>query len=486
MNRLPLALSLMALSFLGYAPIAVAQEPTQHAVVGADRNQTVANNLLSHGKLLQSLSRSGMLGGSHRPDRSLAESLASSESWIDRTMGKHSFLWSIADGVDTGTAVLFPGADPETGVRYVFAAMPDKQTIFGLGPMPERNSIRLIDLSTNTAVEIPASGYTPQRPERASGAEAAGRLRPEIDLPGVASNIAAVASCLWNNITSTLSVHSWSDFANLTCQMNGMGNDAKAMWNFGKEITGCASAGIADCFFLGADLGIFLGNASCRPDWVNACMNPGNPGNPPPVGGGATAAIILGITPLSTPVPGQQFYAQIHATNLVSSYASVAVTGPGCPQISSCVVPNGVITFIGTDYLNVPLRLAQGNFEIYISQLGQTSNGWPLSVGSPSGSGGSSSNLAISFTPNPVSRSSDGGWYYSVTVRETAGTAVNLTGMKIGGGDYSSSISSWFGTTAIPAYGQISVSIKTTGSSGAMVWEFSSGSQTWSASVNLN
>ena len=38
--------------------------------------------------------------------------------------------------------------------------------------------------------------------------------------------------------------------------------------------------------------------------------------------------------------------------------------------------------------------------------------------------------------------------------------------MRIGGVDYTSSISSWFGTKVVPATGCLSVSIKATGSSG--------------------
>jgi hypothetical protein len=151
-------------------------------------------------------------------------------------------------------------------------------------------------------------------------------------------------------------------------------------------------------------------------------------------------------------------------------------------------VPSGVITPIGTDLINVPLTLVAGNFTIYVQQFGQLSNGWPLSIGGAPPSGGgtpSIGSLNITFSPSPVSRSSDGAWYYSVTVNETGGSAVTLTGMTIGGQDYTSQISSWFGTNTVSAYGHLSVSIKTTGNAGPMVWQFSSGNTNWSAPAYL-
>ncbi|HZV06912.1 MAG TPA: peptidoglycan DD-metalloendopeptidase family protein [Gemmataceae bacterium] len=208
---------------------------------------------------------------------------------------------------------------------------------------------------------------------------------------------------------------------------------------------------------------------------------PSGGGGPPSGGGGA--ATILGITPLSTPVPGQRFVAQVHALNL-QPVANAVVTGPGCPTMTSCVVPSGVITFMG-DLANVPLTLGAGSFTIYLQQSGQLSNGWPLSVAGGGGGTPSAGNLNINFSPNPVSRASDGAWYYTVTVSETSGTAVTLTGMTIGGQDYSGQISNWFGTNTVPAHGHVSVGIKTTGSAGSMVWQFTSGTMSWSAPVNM-
>lgn len=214
---------------------------------------------------------------------------------------------------------------------------------------------------------------------------------------------------------------------------------------------------------------------------------PPSGGGPPSPGGGAGPATILGLTPLNTPVPGQQVVVQVHVANLQPG-AAVVATGPGCPTTTSCVVPSGVITPIGSDLINVPLTLAAGSFTIYVQQFGQLSNGWPLSVGGAPPSGGgtpSTGSLNITFSPNPVSRSSDGAWYYSVTVNETSGSAVTLTGMTISGQDYTSQISNWFGTSTVSAHGHLTVGIKTTGNAGPMGWQFSSGNTNWSAPVNL-
>jgi hypothetical protein len=54
-------------------------------------------------------------------------------------------------------------------------------------------------------------------------------------------------------------------------------------------------------------------------------------------------------------------------------------------------VPSGVITVYGGQWMSVPVTLAAGSFTVYVVQLGQFSNGWPLTVGNPSNGGGGSS-----------------------------------------------------------------------------------------------
>lgn len=85
----------------------------------------------------------------------------------------------------------------------------------------------------------------------------------------------------------------------------------------------------------------------------------------------------------------------------------------------------------------------QGGFTVYVQQLSQMSNGWPLAVGSAlsnGGSGGNTPNLAISIAPNPVPNSGGGSWSYSVTITETGGAPVTLIGLNVGENDYSSSL----------------------------------------------
>ena len=104
------------------------------------------------------------------------------------------------------------------------------------------------------------------------------------------------------------------------------------------------------------------------------------------------------------------------------------------------------------------------------------------------GGGVSMGNLQIGFSPNPVPLV-NGEWSYRVTVTETNGVAVTLTGLTVGGVDYTSYISQWFtvSTTTIPAYGQISASLTTQGGSGgSLSWTLSSGANSWSKTVTLS
>jgi hypothetical protein len=105
----------------------------------------------------------------------------------------------------------------------------------------------------------------------------------------------------------------------------------------------------------------------------------------------------------------------------------------------------------------------------------------------PGGGGGPSGpNVQISFRPNPVSRSNDGKWYYTVVLQETSGISVNLTGMMIGGTDYSDKIGTWFGSAQLAANGQLSVDIVSSGGNGGLLtWTFSGNGLSWSQDVNL-
>ena len=114
------------------------------------------------------------------------------------------------------------------------------------------------------------------------------------------------------------------------------------------------------------------------------------------------------------------------------------------------------------------------------------------------GSGGGSSttgHVQITFVPSSVTRDSgDGKFHFTVNLHETSGVGVTLTGMSAGGNDYSSNISSWFGSNYLPGNGSAGVNITTTCSSPCNFndpWVFTGNDAnghnglTWSATVFL-
>jgi len=68
-------------------------------------------------------------------------------------------------------------------------------------------------------------------------------------------------------------------------------------------------------------------------------------------------------------------------------------------------------------------------------------------------------NVVITFNPNPVSASSDGKWHYTVTLQENGGAAVTIKSMVVSGVDLTSSITTFFGSTVIPANGKRTASL---------------------------
>ncbi len=86
---------------------------------------------------------------------------------------------------------------------------------------------------------------------------------------------------------------------------------------------------------------------------------------------------------------------------------------------------------------------------------------------------GPQSNVLETITPNPVYQSG-GQWSFKVRLGETGGVATHVTGMKIDGTDYSSSVKSWFGTDRIAANGAIEAPLQAPGSfpGGAQFFEF--------------
>jgi hypothetical protein len=72
------------------------------------------------------------------------------------------------------------------------------------------------------------------------------------------------------------------------------------------------------------------------------------------------------------------------------------------------------------------------------------------------------SNVQPAINPNPVIQSG-GLWNFTVTLAETGGTGTTLTAVKVNGTDYTSGITSWFGSNYIPANGQLSAPLSATG-----------------------
>ena len=98
-----------------------------------------------------------------------------------------------------------------------------------------------------------------------------------------------------------------------------------------------------------------------------------------------------------------------------------------------------------------------------------------------------------SATPNPVYQQqadADGyEWFLTMRLTEIAGVATSLTGFTIGGQDYSSDITPWFGGSSLPAHGTLSAAIRAKPPNpGNVVFGFSgtdSGGAKWSQQLTV-
>jgi uncharacterized protein (TIGR03437 family) len=76
----------------------------------------------------------------------------------------------------------------------------------------------------------------------------------------------------------------------------------------------------------------------------------------------------------------------------------------------------------------------------------------------------SSSAVTFSAVPAPVYRQpadSDGfQWYFTLHIADTSGVASTLTKFVVDGTDFSAGIADWFGTTKLPAFGNLSVTLR--------------------------
>ena len=107
------------------------------------------------------------------------------------------------------------------------------------------------------------------------------------------------------------------------------------------------------------------------------------------------------------------------------------------------------------------------------------------------------SKIVAAGTPNPVVEeqpdAQGNSWFFTISLRETAGVATNLTGFMFGGTDYSSQIANYFGSSTIPAHGMISANITEPASDalGTVTFDFTgvdAGGRQWSQQlpVQLN
>jgi hypothetical protein len=72
------------------------------------------------------------------------------------------------------------------------------------------------------------------------------------------------------------------------------------------------------------------------------------------------------------------------------------------------------------------------------------------------------SNVTVSAVPNPVPQDSNT-WTLTLNLAESAGASTTVTGLKIDGTDYSSSIPAFFGSANLPANGTLAGTIHTSG-----------------------
>jgi uncharacterized protein (TIGR03437 family) len=145
--------------------------------------------------------------------------------------------------------------------------------------------------------------------------------------------------------------------------------------------------------------------------------------------------------------------------------------------------PTGSVTFaVGSAVLGSVALNGSGSASVtvYGSQLAVGSNKITASYGGSNNFNPSSSSVTVTVTlptansaiipsvvPNPVyQQTADAqgySWFYTVRLAEIAGVATTLTGFSIDGADYSASIASFFGSTAIPAHGTLSAAMRSMG-----------------------
>jgi uncharacterized protein (TIGR03437 family) len=104
------------------------------------------------------------------------------------------------------------------------------------------------------------------------------------------------------------------------------------------------------------------------------------------------------------------------------------------------------------------------------------------------------SKIVPACTPNPVFEQTPdaqgNGWFYTVSLTETAGVATELTGFTINGADNSTQIPNYFGSATIPAHGVVSANLTVPGQTAPATFVFGfsgvdAGGRSWSQQLSV-
>jgi hypothetical protein len=182
----------------------------------------------------------------------------------------------------------------------------------------------------------------------------------------------------------------------------------------------------------------------------NSAANPANPGDVVVLyctgEGQTTPAGVDGLLATGSTLPKP-----------VANY-SVTIGGQAATVLYAGAAP-GLVAGVMQVNVQLPAGLPGGSQPVVLTVGGVASQaGVTVAVKGvqPTGS------LTITFSPNPVTRGSDGKWTFSATIKETAGVGVTISQFTIGETDYTASLISSFGGSHLGA--NIIVTVVTTAS----------------------
>ncbi len=163
-------------------------------------------------------------------------------------------------------------------------------------------------------------------------------------------------------------------------------------------------------------------------------------------------------------------------TAFPTAFPAEASTTLGAKVTGGGGTPSGTVTFQmpGKTLGTATLSAGAASLNVSGSQFAAGQNAIAAIYGGDANFGGSSAMATVTVTvpanasavvpvvgPNPVPltpNATGSGWFFTMTLAETAGKATTLTGLSIGGTDYTPLIASLFGTASIGAKGAISAS----------------------------